>query len=86
MVEIIVMIGVVGNFLLQLYWFLWSQKIHEDSKHEEKVVTPSDDFVKYQPETVITPNMREQYFNATGQFSSDAEIAEWFKKVVWPTQ
>jgi len=32
MVEEIVMIGVVGNFLLQLVWFIWSIKVHNE-KH-----------------------------------------------------
>jgi hypothetical protein len=29
MIEIIIMIGVVGNFLLQLSWFIWTLKNHK---------------------------------------------------------
>ena len=32
MIEKIVMIGVVGNFLLQSYWLYWTLKEHKD-KH-----------------------------------------------------
>ncbi len=32
MIEIIVMIGVITNAILQIYWFFWSKSIH-DRKH-----------------------------------------------------
>ena len=32
MIEIIIMFGVLGNFFLQLSWFIWSYRIH-NRKH-----------------------------------------------------
>jgi hypothetical protein len=33
-IELIVMVGVIVNFLLQSYWFMWSKSIH-NRKHKD---------------------------------------------------
>jgi len=34
MIEKIIMVGVIGNFLLQIHWMMWSKSIH-NRKHKE---------------------------------------------------
>ena len=44
-IEIIIMFGVVGNFLIQGYWLYWSKSIHDrkhftDEKESQKEIYP----------------------------------------------
>ena len=55
MIEIIVMIGVLGNFLLQGYWFIWTLKNHSH-KHIEN--NESNETNETNQETIITNDIR----------------------------
>ena len=41
--ELVVCVGVVGNFLLQSYWFYWTLRKHADTDEKHTpIVKPSD--------------------------------------------
>jgi hypothetical protein len=71
MIEIIVMIGVVGNFLLQSYWFIWTLKNHshkhienneENLPENKEIVTNS--ITNYTP----TPKSKEEVFSGERKY------------------
>ena len=73
MVEIIVMIGVIGNFLLQSYWFYWTLKNHshkhiennentENKEHIEQLSTNS--LQGYQP----VPKSKDEVFSGERKY------------------
>ena len=35
-IEVIVMVGVIGNFLIQSYWLYWTLKNHNKGEHDGK--------------------------------------------------
>ena len=51
MVEIIIMMGVLGNFFLQTYWFFWSREIHERKHLTDEDFVSFSDFDKEVTET-----------------------------------
>jgi hypothetical protein len=63
MIEIIIMIGVVGNFLLQLSWFIWTLKNHSH-KHIENNPDPMDQIKDFVP----TPKSRDEVFSAEKRY------------------
>ena len=70
MIEIIVAIGVIGNFILQTTWFIWTLKNHshkhiennpEPPKHGEIV---TDSITNYTP----TPKTRDEVFSGERKY------------------
>jgi len=65
MIEIIVMIGVVGNFLLQLIWFIWTLKNHShkhiENNHEEIITNSITDYTP-------VPKSKEEVFGAERKY------------------
>jgi hypothetical protein len=85
MIEVIVMIGVVGNFVLQLSWFIWTLKNHKKQDFSHKHI--ENDQNNQNQETIypksIVPKSKEEVFSAErkynpnkikGQFDSIFEI------------
>jgi CRISPR/Cas system-associated protein endoribonuclease Cas2 len=74
MIEIIVAIGVIGNFLLQLSWFIWTLKNHshkhiennqENLPDHDEIVT--DSITDYTP----VPKSKEEVFSGERKYNPD---------------
>ncbi len=72
MIELIVMVGVIGNFILQTIWFIWTLKNHSHKHIEnnpETFETPKEEMCTnsirdYQP----IPKSRDEVFGAERRY------------------
>ena len=73
MIEIIVMIGVVGNFVPQLCWFIWTLKNHshkhiennsENTENTENNEIVTNSITDYTP----VPKSKEEVFGAERKY------------------